>query len=196
MWLCGWMRVQSEIVVFKMNKHKLITLAWRHFQRNAVSTGILLNLGTFMLRQPWCYFPNSRPKSFFVFNINSGIIHEKIGFCEASKLDYVLGRTSSGCQTKCNAEPFPLLACASLVWWCCLLAVIQNDKIQIFCLLLPAWSHGNTRIRPLFPNCIRPGQFCAVNPKVIARNVHSPVSKGVMLGLLKILEEMEVFSQC
>lgn len=60
-----------------------------------------------MLQQPWCDFPNPGPKSFSVYNINSGIIHVNAGFCEEAKQDYVLERTSSRCETKCTAEPFP-----------------------------------------------------------------------------------------
>lgn len=120
-----------------------------HLRQSAVSTGLLSNLGTFMLQQPWCDFPNPRPKRFFVYNIKSGIVHENTGFCEAAKQDYVLERTTMRCRPKCNAEPFPLLACSGLVWLHWSLAVIQNHKIHAFCVLLKVWRNEDTTGIPL-----------------------------------------------
>lgn len=140
------MALAAECDSFEWNcdiYRKLITLPWIHLKRNAVSTGLLLNLGTFMLQQPWCDFPNSRPKSFFVYDINSGIIHENTDFCAAAKQDYVLERTGTRCKTKCNAEPFALLACPSLVWLRWSLAVIQHHEIHTFCVLPPVRMHGD-----------------------------------------------------
>lgn len=134
--------------------HQADWLPWIHFKWNTWHWA-LFNLGTFMLQQPWCDFPNLGPKSFLVYNINSGIVHENTGFCEAAKQDYVLERTSSRCKTKSSAEPFPLLACPSLVWWHWSLAVIQNHTIHTFCVLLPVWSHWNTTMNLPLPTVFK-----------------------------------------